>query len=90
MNERELFEKWLEENYPIIGLDLTEIEGVRYLHKSTRNMWDAWQASSSRKGYKLVPTEPTEDMIRLGECSHHGYDNIDARTVYKTMIGVVK
>lgn len=43
------FEKWLEENYPIAGLDMCEKEGDRYTHKPTRNMHDAYLAGQQSK-----------------------------------------
>lgn len=52
--ERELFEDWAKER----GLTRTRCEdtGV-YFNQKTLYAWEAWQASASRQGYKLVPLE---------------------------------
>ena len=64
-NERELF--------------LYELEGRGYTFENTTwlgncfednflNMaWEMWCASASREGYKLVPVEPTEEMLDIYE-----------------------
>lgn len=49
-------------------------------------MFDAWLAAHQQEGYAMVPVEPTQEMLRAGEISHAGYDNIDAKEVYKAMI----
>lgn len=48
--------------------------------------WEMWLAAQQQEGYVLAPVEPTKTMIRVGEISHTGYDNVDAKEVYKTMI----
>lgn len=45
--------------------------------------WEAWQASAQRQGYKLVPVEPTKEMIEIGN------KKMSAYYAYKAMIGVV-
>ena len=35
----------------------------------------------------IVPVEPSEDMIMAGCMEHGGYDVIDSKSIYKTMIG---
>lgn len=48
--------------------------------------WKAWQASANREGYKLVPVEPTKDMLNSGYRVKHD-KIIDLGSVYKAMIG---
>ena len=78
--ERELFLRyWTDNNLPYDGDD-DDIEVA----------WTAWKASSQREGYKLVPIEPSEDMIMAGCMEHGGYDVIDSKSIYKAMIGAVE
>ena len=49
--------------------------------------WFGWQASIQREGYRIVPVEPSEDMIMAGCMEHGGYDVIDSKSIYKAMIG---
>ena len=44
--------------------------------------WEMWCASASRKGYKLVPVEPTYEMIdaAIGNNGH-------IESIYRDMIG---
>jgi hypothetical protein len=49
-------------------------------------VWEMWCASASREGYRLVPVEPSEDMIMAGCMEHGGYDVIDSKSIYKAMI----
>ena len=78
--ERELFlHYWTDNNLPYDGDD-DDMEVA----------WTAWQASIQREGYRIVPVEPSEDMIMVGCMEHGGYDVIDSKSIYKAMIGVVK
>lgn len=39
-----------------------------YFEDNFLNMaWEMWCASASREGYKLVPVEPTEEMLDIYE-----------------------
>ena len=78
--ERELFlHYWTDNNLPYDGDD-DDMEVA----------WTAWQASIQREGYRIVPVEPSEDMIMAGCMEHGGYDVIDSKSIYKAMIGAVK
>lgn len=48
-----------------------------------------WCASAQRDGYKLVPVDPTEDMVMAGCMEHGGYDVIDSKSIYKAMINSI-
>ena len=94
-NERKAFEEWFCKNHT--GLKPSELIKFRtdngYSFKDSIKincMWESWQASAQRQGYKLVPVEPSEDMIMAGCMEHGGYDVIDSKSIYKAMIGAVK
>ena len=77
-NERKAFDKWVL-THPD-NLDLTAYE--------ENIMFDAWQASANREGYKLVPVEPTERMLDSAYSSIS--DNLhyaDLENIYTAMIG---
>ena len=80
MNDIELFENWFKSTKWFTGDNCTP------KYKTYRSMLQAWQASASREGYKLVPLEPSEDMIMAGCMEHGGYDVIDSKLIYKSMI----
>lgn len=61
-------------------------KGEFYFASSVNDLWDMWQASANREGYKLVPVEPTEKMIYAGESAEHK-GCISVAVVYKAMIG---
>ena len=73
--ERESFNEWLKyyEKHDVV---------IDQLQRAF--MWQAWQASANRDGYKLVPVEPTQEMIDNGwnQCS----GDEDVRMIYKSMV----
>ena len=73
--ERELFDKWYGKK------PRGWFEAVRY-----NTAWRAWLASANREGYRLVPIEPTKEMLNLGYRVKHE-KIIDLGRVYKAMIG---
>ena len=78
--ERELFLRyWTDNNLPYDGDD-----------DDMKVAWTAWQASIQREGYRIVPVEPSEDMIMAGCMEHGGYDVIDSKSIYKAMIEAVE
>ena len=77
--ERKAFEAWLK--------SLNENGRTTYfLGQESTVAWEAWQASANREGYKLVPVEPTREMIYAGESAEHK-GCISVAVVYKAMIG---
>jgi hypothetical protein len=74
LKEREAFEAWFKEKSPVGGIN------------AKLAAWDAWraalaQAQSLPDGWKLVPVEPTEEMLNslwleLGDhpCKEHALD----------------
>lgn len=65
------FEKWLEENYPIAGLDMCEKEGDRYTHKPTRNMHDAYLAGQQTKEAAI---QEMDEVIKLQDADLRKYE----------------
>ena len=91
--ERELFEewayskKWNTARVCNMGLD-------HYVDDFVDGAWHGWQASASRDGYKLVPIEPTEEMLdasrrRQWDDLSSPYEDMDMLK-YKAMIGAYK
>ena len=96
-NERNAFEAYFKTVWK--GIDLIQTVGEdfafklfdgKYVEGIVEEHWNTWQASASREGYKLVPVEPSEDMIMAGCMEHGGYDVIDSKSIYKAMIGTVE
>lgn len=84
--EREIFDEWYKSEYP---LDYEHYVNEQYIGLFTKLYWRcfvSWKASASREGYKFVPVEPSEDMIMAGCMEHGGYDVIDSKSIYKSMI----
>ena len=95
-NERNAFEAYFKTVWN--GIDLIQTVGEdfafklfdgKYVEGIVEEHWNTWQASIQREGYKLVPVEPSEDMIMAGCMEHGGYDVIDSKSIYKAMIGAV-
>lgn len=61
--------------------DFKDFEYEQYINGA----WYAWQASSQREGYKLVPVEPTIAMVR----AYYETPKPTATRCYKAMIGVI-
>ena len=95
--ERNAFEAYFKTVWK--GIDLIQTVGEdfafklfdgKYVEGIVEEHWNTWQTSIQREGYKLVPVEPSEDMIMAGCMEHGGYDVIDSKSIYKAMIGAVK
>ena len=85
--ERELFEDWYDKAYLNTDIGYLMHNG-QYSSRRKQHSWDAWLASASRKGYKMVPVEPTQRMIEAAiiEGNKHGRTDKD---IYKAMLGAV-
>lgn len=80
--ERELFEEWADSN----SYYLHKNTDGSYEKGSTAMAWEIWQASANREGYKLVPCEPTKEMlIAADNCVIDG--KVTSHNIYKAMIG---
>ena len=47
--------------------------------------YEMWCASASREGYKLVPVEPTKEMLIAADCCDID-GKVTANNIYKSMI----
>ncbi len=82
--ERELFEEWVKKEYTHIfnGAE----QGDNRFKMDIDFMYMAWQASAQRQGYKIVPCEPTKEMlIAADNCVIDG--KVTSHNIYKAMIG---
>lgn len=85
--ERELFEKWCFDSGLVTNKMFFELGGQC---DEVSSAWEAWQASASREGYKLVPVEPTPKMIdatwdnqeEIESMSHNARNEF----IYKSML----
>lgn len=103
-NERKAFEEWFCKNHT--GLKPSELIKFRtnngYSFKDSIKincMWESWLADASRDGYKLVPVEPTQEMVDKAVCDvpetpsqdywHDSQPISDDQAIacYKAMIG---
>ena len=57
MSEREIFNEWIK-HYEKHDVKIDQLQRAF--------MWQSWQASANREGYKLAPVEPTQEMISAG------------------------
>ena len=87
LENREAFKAWFKKEY--LGIDILANQGDEGAITRRGYAYVGWQASTNREGYKLVPVEPSEDMIMAGCMEHGGYDVIDSKSIYKAMLEVV-
>ena len=90
-NERKAFEEYYIANYhdgdihPHKKLLEWCEDSESYINSTIDNLWDMWQASSNREGYKLVPLEATQEMVDAVYNSTLASDDLEG--IYKAMIG---
>ena len=82
--EQQLFEVFARTQ----GLQLLKWDSDNYASESTQLAWDSWLASVNRKGYKLLPTEATEEMIDAA-IEARVYDK-SYNSMYEEMVKVYK
>ena len=96
MSNREEFEKAYTNAF--IGEELKGLESIifarfeiggEYAQDKVATAYAMWQ-SRVPEGYVVVPVEPSEDMIMAGCMEHGGYDVIDSKSIYKSMIEAVE
>ena len=100
--EREMFEEWFCKNHT--GLKPNDLlkfrlpEGYSFKDPIKINlMWEAWKSSASREGYKLVPLEPSAELVNHGHQVFLGHFNEGGQTggrslyfAYKAMLEAVE
>ena len=82
--EKELFLEWLKKEKPMMYQ--WSLDGIDEYETKVDYMFLAWQASANRKGYKLVPVEPTLKMIE-DAADEHVVHGASYSGIYKAMIG---
>lgn len=90
-SEKELFELWCIKDDEFCIHRYTE-KCEYYSEWDTQAAWRAWQASSQREGYKLVPLEPNEAMLealQVGFKPDYEGGSYDSHEGYKAMMGAV-
>ena len=95
-NERELFEKWFDNEYSNYGCSYKKTyshDDDGYHSDFVDGLYQAWQASAQREGLVLVPVEPSEPAVKkLGNCifDNFGTTKLEVKGCailsYKTMI----
>lgn len=89
MTEREMFEAWYKSKE--YSEKPTLLQSGKYSGWIKQELWEAWLASASREGYKLVPVEPTGKMKDVGnDFQAQPNEWIEVDGLYKAMIGVVE
>ena len=82
--ERDLFLEWLKKEYPMMYQWYSD--GLEEWKTKVDYMFVAWIASAQRESYKLVPLEPTDEMINTGRIAKLETKG-SLRQEYKAMIG---
>ena len=92
-NERKAFEEYYIANYhdgdihPHKKLLEWCEDSESYINSTIDNLWDMWLASANRQGYKLVPVEPTDEMINTYRDKSIAPISTLSVIGYKAMIG---
>ena len=83
--QRKAFEAWAYSNkWNIFRVRDMGID--KYVDDFVDGAWHGWLASANREGYKLVPCEPSDDMIDAAANALFDYDACTV-DIYKAMIG---
>ena len=85
MSERELFVKKYREIFNVDKSLFVNNEG-RFTDEFCQSVYEIWQASVNREGYKLVLVEPTEEMVDAG-VEESDVDRKRLKFAYQAMIG---
>lgn len=87
MSEREMFWEWAKKENPKL-IDEAET-GCQFAKDILDYMFMGWVGSANREGYKLVPVEPTKEMLIAADgCVIDG--KVTSNNIYKAMIGAIK
>lgn len=87
MSEREMFWEWAKKENPKL-IDEAET-GCQFAKDILDYMFMGWVGSANREGYKLVPVEPTKEMLIAADgCVIDG--KVTSNNIYKAMIGAIE
>lgn len=81
MCKDEAFKKWCFDTELVINKSWFDLENPS--GDEVYIAYEAWCASASREGYKLVPVEPTQKMEMAGMNAGAGFIS---RSIYKAII----
>ena len=84
--ERDMFDEWYKSEYPLDYEHYVNEQDIGLFTKLYLRCFASWKASAQREGYKLVPLEPTDEMINRGRIAKLETKG-SLRQEYKTMIG---
>ena len=83
--QRNAFDAYFKDKYPELYKDVFDEDGDDRAIIGYSFALSAWLASENREGYKLVPVEPTKDMIAIG--NEYYSESCSLSGLYKAMIG---
>lgn len=87
MSEREMFWEWAKKENPKL-IDEAET-GCQFAKDILDYMFMGWVGSANREGHKLVPVEPTKEMLIAADgCVIDG--KVTSNNIYKAMIGAIE
>lgn len=82
-NKRKAFEEWASSNkWNIFKVSFANDDVEKYSDDFVEGAWHGWIQSANREGYKLVPVEPTKEML---DAQDYIRDE-SATEIYKAMI----
>lgn len=83
---REAFEREYSNRFPHDKCTL--LKSGKYSGWVKQASWEIWNSSSQRQGFKFMPIEPSEEMLKSADnCGIDG--KITANIIYKAMIDAV-
>ena len=85
-NERKAFDAYFKDKHPELHKDVFNEDGDDRAIIGYSFALSAWLASANREDYKLVPVEPTNEMISAAVNALFDY-NACTVDIYKAMIG---
>ena len=87
--ERDTFDEWYKSEYPLDYEHYVNEQDIGLFTKLYLRCFASWKASASREGYKIVPVEPTKEMlIAADNCVIDG--KVTSHNIYKAMIEAVE
>ena len=95
-NERELYQQHYKTSrdykfyvrHEMTEKQIFDFKSGRYSVGCVNDGWKIWQASAQREGYKLVPVNPTDEMISTYRDKSIAPISTLSVIGYKAMIGV--
>ena len=83
--QTEAFDAYFKDKYPELYKDVFDEDGDDRAIIAYSFALRSWLASENREGYKIVPVEPTKNMIISG--NEYYSESCSLSGLYKAMIG---